>query len=496
MNTKQTSERVAKDFMASLAEKEVEKLFKVLLPKSPFRNKAFAVGGYVRDELLGIDSKDLDVVVEMKGGAEKITHWIHSKFPSATSRPHQLGAGYPIWAITFKEHVTHGGKVYRTKGGEIEFADSQKEIYPDPNSRRRETRPGTLQEDNERRDFTVNMLLKDLSSGEIKDLSGQSLNDIKKGVLRGYPGVDLNRTFKEDELRMMRLVRFQAKYGWRVPLDVIKIVKSNAAGIKNVSGERIRDELVKLMEIGKLKQGIRFMNTLGLLKYVLPEIEEMQGVMHDTTRGHHQEGSVYKHTLLVLQSAKPGVVNQLAALLHDVGKPKTQEILIDKITFLGHDKVGAEMAEAVMRRLKFEGKVIRKVKHMVENHMRPHGLVFGDEPTSKKALRKFVRKVGEEMVDSILDLAEADQLGNLPPKNLIPALRERIEEAMEIPMTSKPILNGGEIMRLLRLKPGPEIGEAMAFLKDQQDEYAGNGKVLSKNDAMGLLLDWRREQRE
>jgi len=139
-----------------------------------------------------------------------------------------------------------------------------------------------------------------------------------------------------------------------------------------------------------------------------------------------------------------------------------------------------------MRRLKFEKNVINKVKHMVENHMRPHGLVRQD--VSKKALRKFVRKVGQEMVDSILDLAEADQLGNLPPKNMIPQLRKDIEEAMHIPIADKPLLNGHEIMRLLGLKNGgPIISEVMEFVKDKQDDYAEKGEILSKKYAELLV---------
>lgn len=480
------AERVARPFVARLAEKELERLLRAMLPKSRFKGKIHAVGGYVRDELLGLPSKDLDAVIEMKDGAKKFTTWLHQMFPKDTSRPIQKGS-YPIWAVAFKDNVEYRGETYETKGADIEVADTMKEAFPDPDSRQRQTMPGTLTEDIERRDFTVNMMLKDLTTGELKDLSGDSQSDIKKGILRGHPGVDFEKIIKEDPLRMIRLVRFQAKYGWRVPMSVLKTVKNNAKRIEIVSGERVRDELVKLMEIGKLAQGIKLMKTIDLLRYVLPEIQQMIGVEHDTTRGHHQEGDVYDHTLLVLQNAKPGIIGQLSALLHDVGKPKTQEILGDKITFLGHETVGAEMAEAVMRRLGFEKKVITKVKKIVENHMRPHALVRQDVGT--KALRKFVRKVGDEMVDSILDMAEADQLGNLPPKNQIPDLRKRIEEAQKIPIEPKALLDGREIMKLLGLKKGgPIIRQVMDFVKDKQDDYAVKGKMLSKDEAARLVV--------
>jgi putative nucleotidyltransferase with HDIG domain len=473
-------------FLASMAERELEKLLKVILPRSPFRGKVFAVGGYVRDEVMGVESKDLDAVIDMKGGAKKMCEWLHAQFPDETSRAHPVKKGYPIWAVHFKDDVTYKGKLYRTDGAEIEVADAQKESFPDEGSRQRITEPGTLAEDNQRRDFTVNMLLKDMTTGELKDMTGQSVADIKKGILRGHPGVNFETIIKQDPLRMLRLVRFQAKYGWKVPYDVLKTVKANASRLAIVSGNRIRGELEKLAKIGKLARGIKMMKVLGLLKYALPEIDAMRGVQHDTSRGHHQEGDVFKHTLLVLKNAKPGIENQFAALLHDVGKPKTQEILEDKITFLGHETVGGEIAEAVLRRLGFHRSVFKKIRTMVESHMRPHHL--GRGKPGAKALRKFVREVGEETYEAVLDLAEADQLGNLPPENLVPELRKYIEEAQKVPLKEKEILDGHTIMRILGLKRGgPEVGRAMRWLKEKEDEAAGRGDELTPKEAERLL---------
>ena len=479
--------KVAREILAASAEKEVERLMKALLRGTPFANKTFAVGGYVRDEIMGLPSKDLDVVIEMKGGAKKLTTYLHREFTRETSRPVQKGK-YPIWAITFKDDIEFDGEEYATAGAEIEIADAQKESFPDEDSRQRLTEPGTLKEDIERRDFTVNMVLKDLTTGELKDLTGTSVADIKKGLLRGHPGVDFAEILRQDPLRMIRLVRFQAKYGWKVPISVIKIVRANAGRIKIVSGERIRDELIKVMDVGKLAQAIRLMKVLGLLKYVFPEIEAMQGVEHEYTRGAHQEGDVFKHTMLVLRSAQPGVLNQLGALLHDVGKPKSREILDGLVRFIGHEKVGGEIAEAIMRRLKFEKKDIKSVRRMVEMHMRPHAMTR-DDRVGPKALRKFIRNVGEELIDAVLDLAEADLLGNLPPRNEIPKLREMIEDVQDIPISEKPPLNGHEVQQILGLGQGPEVGKAIQFLRDKMDELAGLGKELSRQDAIRLLKE-------
>ena len=489
VRTEQIALRVANTIIASSAEKEVERLLKFLLKGTPFQNKAFAVGGYVRDEVLGLEAKDLDIVVEIQGGAEKLTKFIHSVFSTDISTPRQMGAAYPIWEITFKDDVIFDGETYKTAGAVIQFADTQKEMFPDDSSRQRTVEYGTLGEDVERRDFTVNMLMKDLSSGELKDLTGVSIQDIKDGVLRGHPAVNFDKILSDDPLRMIRLVRFQVKYGWAVPMSVLKAVKRNAARINIVSAERIRDELIKIMNLGKLAQAVKMMKAIGLLQHILPEVQTLGETEHEMKNGHHQEGDVLKHTLLVLQNAKPGVESQLAALLHDIGKPASQEVVEGTIRFIGHEKVGGEITEAIMRRLKFDNDVVGKVRTMVESHMRPHHLTRDDE-VGPKALRKFIQDVGEELVEAILDLAEADSLGTLPAQNVIPGLRERIEEVKKPAAQAEKLpLDGNDIQRLLGVKPGREVGMALKFLKDENYEWALAGKVMTKADAEKLILE-------
>jgi putative nucleotidyltransferase with HDIG domain len=501
---------VASKYLLSListdSEKEVERFLRVILKGTSFAGKAHAIGGYVRDQYLSllkndptIEAKDLDIVVEMEHGAELLTKYIYNIFnslwdkmkrffkntSSPISTPRQMGANYPIWQITFKDDITYKGETYHTKGAVIEFADTMKESYPDPNSRQRKTEPANLDEDIKRRDFTVNMLLKDLTTGEIEDMTGVSKSDIEKGVLRGHPEVSLDKIFNEDPLRMIRLVRFQAKYGWKVPKDVIRTVQRNAERIGTVSAERIMGELEKVMKIGKLKQAIKFMHITGLLNYVLPEVEALKGVKQSPK--HHQEGDVFKHTMMVLHNTSPGVENQLAALFHDIGKPAVTTLINDEIKSHGHEDVGAEITEAILKRLKFDNKTIENVKTRVKNHMRPHRL--SDEATPK-ALRKFIRDVGDEMVDAILDLARADETGKIPPTDQIPDLKQKIEDVRkEAPPSKKQLLDGKEIMELLKLKSGPQVGEAQKFITELGDEYANKGKELTKEDAKKELLE-------
>jgi poly(A) polymerase len=423
----------------------------------------------------------------MRGGAEKLTSMLHRLFPNETTTPHQLGAGYPIWQITFKDDIELQGKVYATSGAVIEFVDTQKEMFPDPDSRQRTVEYGTLAEDIERRDFTVNMLLKDLTTGEIVDLTGTSLKDIQDGVLRGHPGVDFDKILRDDPLRMIRLIRFQAKYGWSVPLSVLKAVRRNASRIQIISAERINAELTKVMELGKLAQAVRMMKAVGLLQYVLPEVQAMSGVEHEYSRGVHQEGDVLRHTLLVLQNAKPGVESQLSALLHDVGKPASQQVIDGLIRFIGHEKVSGEIAEAIMRRLKFDTATVKRVRTIVENHMRPHHLTH--ENAGPTGMRRFIREVGAELVDAVLDLAEADQLGNIPPKNLIPDLRREID-ILRAPVlqAEKLPVDGKDVQRILGIKPGKLIGDVLKWLQDKKFDLSQEGQEMTKDLAESLIL--------
>jgi putative nucleotidyltransferase with HDIG domain len=175
----------------------------------------------------------------------------------------------------------------------------------------------------------------------------------------------------------------------------------------------------------------------------------------------------------------------MAALLHDIGKPATTKIIEEQITSKGHEEVGSEIAEAIMKRLKFDNDATGRVKKIVRNHMRPHSL-SGAGP---KALRKFIRDVGDELVESVLNLARADELGKIPASNDIPDLKKRIEEIKtRVNITKKPVLNGDEIMELLKIPTGTEVGRAKKFLIDLEDDYAEKDKTLSKEEAREELL--------
>jgi poly(A) polymerase len=503
-------------------EQEVERFLGTWLKDTEFKNKAHAVGGYVRDEIMGKASKDLDIVIEMDGGAKKITKAIFDLFKdpedkdNGVSHPMNMGESYPIWQITFKKDITFKGEKYSTKGAVIEFVDTMKEAFPDESSRQRDVEYATLEEDIARRDFTMNMGLKDLTTGEykyIKDKSGKKLDfvkDIKDKVLRGHPDNDtMDGTFSADPLRLMRLVRFLAKYNFDVPEDVKESARRVADRINIVSDERVQAELVKILDLketdkktgkvkGKTRKAIEFMKEIGLLKHVLPEIEELAKTQQSGP--YHLEGDVFKHTMMVLDEAPATLHGQLAALLHDVGKPSTQEIDGEKIRFLKHEHAGGKVAEKILRRLKFRNSDVKKIRTMVENHMRPHQLADVKPSNLKKKMRQFVDSVGEELVESIFDLAQADGLGKLPQDpGMIEDLKKTLKEILhDTPEElKKPVLSGKEIMDLFDLKGGPLVGKIKSFLITRQREaWDRHNKIMTEEDAKKIVRGQFRKEVE
>lgn len=338
----------------------------------------------------------------------------------------------------------------------------------------------TFREDASRRDFTINAMGID-SSGELIDFF-DGLKDIESKIIRTV-GSPLDR-FEEDKLRMLRALRFAAKLQFYVDADVLIAISEMSEKIQCVSIERIRDEMVKACDSGRLYVMLTWMFHLGLFQYIVPELVELHDIdQTDTVRNIHLEGSAFRHTILCMKAAKPTVLAQFSALLHDLGKVQTRIVTDDgRVQFLGHDDVSAQMAETVMKRLKFDNDMTNKVVMLVRNHMRFHNT---GASSSIKVIRRAVRDLGEELIWDLLDLAEADCLSTQPVDNYVPQLRERVAEIMSSPMPvrRKAILSGVEIMGLLNIGPGPMIGQIQKKLIDLEDEYAERGNIFTKEMA-------------
>jgi tRNA nucleotidyltransferase (CCA-adding enzyme) len=313
-----------------------------------------------------------------------------------------------------------------------------------------------VEDDLHRRDFTMNAMAEDLATGELVDpLQGRK--DIKRRLIR----ITSPDSFKDDPLRMLRGVQFAARFEFEMEENTLRSLEENAGLITTVSSERIQEELNKLLLKAKYpSSGFRLMQRVGLLEKILPELATGVGV--DQPGGYHAH-DVFEHSILTADSAPRDLVLRLAALLHDVSKPDTR-VLTDEggATFYGHDKKGSRVARSVLQRLRYSNQIIDQVCLLVDKHMFTAGV-------TDKGVRRLIRRMGEELIFSLLDLRRADVTAQGKGGNTqdVDELQERIRLELEKkpPFGLKDLaVNGNDIMSTFDLSPSPLVGQVLNYL--------------------------------
>ncbi|MBI2024710.1 MAG: CCA tRNA nucleotidyltransferase [Candidatus Harrisonbacteria bacterium] len=321
-----------------------------------------------------------------------------------------------------------------------------------------------VEEDLSRRDFTVNAIaLKLPEEKELVDpFNGQA--DLKKKIIRavGNP----TERFEEDALRILRAVRFAAQLGFKIEEKTIDAAKKHAGHLEFISKERIRDELSKLLIADGAAEGVDLLQKLGILKIILPELEKGVGVGQNK----HHIYTVFEHNRRSLEYAaqkKFPLDLRIASLLHDVGKPKTKQGDGPESTFYGHQVVGERMVLQIMDRLRFPKEMTERVALLVREHM----FVYDPETVSLKGVRRLISRVGQENVDDLIKLREADRIGSGVPKAQpyrLRYLQAMIEKVKKDPVGPKMLkLNGGDVMKELKIDPGPKVGAILALLLEE-----------------------------
>jgi len=449
------------------------------IKNSRWKGKVYLAGGAVRDELMGLPIKDIDLVVNMKDGGIEFAQWLTRKLGIYSS-------GNPVVFQKFGtakfnlRGIEHMGQDLSDIDVEVVMPRTEKYTF---GSRKPEVAQGTMADDAERRDFTVNSLFKDLSTGEIKDLTGMGKADIQKGVVRTALNPDI--IFKDDPLRMLRAIRFTVKYNWTLPLFMIKGIKRNAHMLKHISSERIRDELDKMLVTGSPDTAVRLLQITDLSKYIFPELDLLVGLQQNK----YHIWDANKHTLEVLKSVPPNLVTRLGALFHDIGKAETKDIIDDTIHFYRHEEVGADIARDIMKRLKYPNNVIDAVTTIVGQHMRLKQAGKEGEVISDKSLRKLKADLGDHL-DNVLDLMHADNTAHAPEHKLeqqIPGVRNRLKNLKNAPVSTKiPIpINGFDVMAELGIRPGPLVKTMLDVVKDAWLEEPD----ITKQEALKLIRD-------
>ena len=442
--------------------------------------KLALVGGPVRDAILGRLGNDLDFTTNAHPkDCEKILNkWADSVW--------DVGAAFGTIAGK-KDEITVEITTYRS---ESYSADSRK-----PNVEFGENIEGDLS----RRDFTINAMALELTTDEptFIDLFG-GVSDLQNKVIK-TPGKPED-SFSDDPLRMMRAARFMSQLNFEVDPAVVAAMKSMAKRLEIISSERIRDEFIKTIMGQQPKLGITLLVETGLADIFLPEVPQLKLEIDE----HHHHKDVYEHSLTVLEQAirledRLGGANltlRLAALLHDIGKPKTRQLIAGGgVSFHHHEVVGSRMCKERMRKLRFDNHIINDVSQLVFLHLRFHG--YGSGEWTDSAVRRYVRDAGELLTHLHL-LTRADcTTRNQKKADLLAKTYDELEERIAVLMEQeeldkiRPDLSGEQIMEILKIKPSPMVGKAYDFLLELRLEHGPLGEEKAKE----LLINWWQQQK-
>jgi poly(A) polymerase len=417
--------------------------------------RALLNGGCVRDQLLGVTPKDYDIATDAR--PEQVT----ALFSNAI----QIGAQFGV--IFVPEENAHGVEVatFRADG---DYLDGRR-----PESVSYTNNPAT---DARRRDFTINGMFLDPESGAILDYVGGQ-QDLRDQVIRAIG--DPARRFAEDKLRLLRAVRFAARLGFRIDPDTFAAIRAHHREIREVSQERIRDELTKMLTENHARQAFEMLESTGLLEETLPEMAATRGV--EQPPQFHPEGDVWTHTLMMIAGLhNPTPTLAWGVLLHDVGKPPTfqpPQHAGDRIRFNNHAAVGARMAEAICQRLHFSGRDTERVVSLVEHHLR-----FIDVHQMRASkLKRFLRLDGFE---EHLELHRLDCESSHRDLSTYQFVKEKLAELTQEEVSPQPLINGNDLIAM-GYRPGPRFREMLTAVEDAQLE----GAIHTPTEACAWLRD-------
>ncbi|HWW15157.1 MAG TPA: CCA tRNA nucleotidyltransferase [Candidatus Dormibacteraeota bacterium] len=426
--------------------------------------QAYFAGGCVRDLVLKREPADYDVATSATPAQ------VMEVFPDT----YAVGAQFGVVLVPLPQELRAGGTENATsKAQAVEVATFRSDLGYSDGRRPDEVRfSQDPREDVARRDFTINGMMLDPVSGEVVDFVG-GCRDLESGIVRaiGDPG----RRFAEDKLRMLRAVRFAARFEYEIEAKTLSEIQRQAHEIQVVSRERVRDELTRMLTEGRARRAFLLLDETGLLKEVLPEITAMKGV--EQPPEFHPEGDVFIHTLLLLENLPAPCPPTLAwgALLHDVGKPATFRVAPDRIRFDDHVNVGVKIAEEVCGRLRLSNDDAKQILALVDNHMRFSHATRMNQST----LKKFLRMPG---FDEHLALNRADSLASHRNLSTYEFIRQKLAEIPPEKIRPVPLVTGDDLIAA-GYEPGPRFREILEAVEDLQLE----GRLSSHDAALEFV---------
>lgn len=436
--------------------------------------EAYVIGGWVRDSLLKRDHADKDIDIVVIGNGIEV------------ARKSARSIDRKIRVCTFKNF---GTAMFRYEDYDIEFVGARRESY-NRDSRKPVVENGTLQDDQERRDFTINALAASLNRenfGELLD-PFNGINDLRKKIIR--TPLDPDKTFSDDPLRMMRAIRFATQLHFTIEDVTFESIKRNAERIGIVSQERIVTELNKIIMCDQPSKGLILLEKSGLLKYIFPELENLKGVENREGKAHKDN---FVHSIKVLDNISKKSDDlwlRWAALLHDIAKPATKKYIPETgWSFHGHEYMGAKMVPDIFKRMRLPlNDKMKFVQKMVDLHLRP--IVLSQETVTDSAVRRLLFEAGDD-IDDLMLLCEADitskneakKVKHLENFRLVRTKLKEIEEKDAV-RNFQPPVDGSEIIAFFGIKPGREVG----IIKNAIREAILDGLIPNEHDAARELM--------
>ncbi len=433
---------------------KIKEYIRTVIRGTEWEGHVYMVGGCVRDELMDCEIKDIDLCVDLPSGGIRFAKWL---------RDH----GHSVKGVSV--YPNYGTAMLHLKAFtevELEFVQTRKEKYIDHSCRNPETAFGSIEDDCMRRDLTINALYTDLSTGDIIDITGMGVDDIRNHVIRTPNDPDI--IYDDDPLRILRCIRFASRFGWEIEADTLEGLKRNVSRLDIIAKERIRDELDKMLTCRHPVMAMKLLRETGAMHFVIPELEATYGM----EQNEYHFGTVWEHTLKVVEQLQSdGLPLRMAALLHDIGKVSVRTVENGKVHFLGHELASGDLTKEILKRLKYSNDFISEVTFLVVRHMDTKSWGNECEHLKKKKLRKLQYQCGtEERFRDLMLLIDADNHSH-SAERCMPRQVEiilRMTEAMKAEGSAmfgyKLPLTGKDVMKLKGLKSGPEVKECLDYL--------------------------------
>lgn len=438
---------------------KIKKFLGELIKGTEWEGHVYTVGGCVRDELMGCEIKDLDLCVSLPSGGIRFAEWLRDN-------------GHTHKGVTV--YSNYGTAMLHLKAFpdvELEFVQTRKEKYIDHTCRNPETAFGSIEDDCMRRDLTINALYSNVSTGEVVDITGKGVEDIKNHVIRTPNDPDV--IYDDDPLRILRSIRFASRYGWEIEEETYEGMVRNVHRLNIITKERVKDELDKMLTCQHPVMAMELLRKTGAMHYVIPELEET----YNMTQNEYHFGTVWEHTMAVLEHLKSDRLDlRMAALLHDIGKIVTKTITktengVTKVHFLKHELASADMVDELLRPLRYSNDFINEVTFLVKYHMVCKTWGYECEHMKTKKLRKLQYECGtEERFHDLMLLIDADNNAHAADRCMprqVEMILHRTEEmkhegsamfGYKLPLTGK------DVMEIKGIKPGSDVKECLEYL--------------------------------